>query len=404
MIVQCENCKTRYQFSDALVEGEGVWVRCMSCMHVFFLENPDIIPLTDKVEEETTPEVSDGESPEAALGAWDTPIATVEKPSAEDLEIEKEPVYISDEAVEESYGTGEREISIDDVPVTPDETSQEGIHEEDSTFEIEIDRDESDGFQTVSLDKEEPEEASPESIDEVFGESGGTEISEQPPEEAPEEMETFGETGEDEWERFPDETQMEEPEEHRRSFSLKKLIVYLIISLLIVSGVYLWLFPDTVKRLVSRLPDIAGIEMIKAKMGISQPDMGTIAEAITFRDVKERFTQHWIYGNILVVEGSVVNGNNFGVQKIRVRGNLLDASGNLLVKEEAFCGNILTDEELGNLTEKEIRKKLFEPLGRDVSNVDVPSQADIPFMLVFTNPPKKAGEFTVELASVEPAS
>jgi len=404
VIVQCEKCKTRYQFDDSIIEGEGVWVRCMSCMHVFFLENPDIVPLTDTVEEEPASQAYDEEPSDAALGAWDTPIATAEEPPAEDREVEEEPVYISDEAVEEELGAGEREISIDEVPVERDEISHETTHKEERAFEIEIDRDEGEDLQTVILDKEEPEERPSESIDAVFGESGRDEISEQPPEAELDERKIFAETGEEEWEGIRDEVETEERQGSRRAFSLTKLIVYLIILLLIVGGVYLWLFPDRARNLVSRLPDIAGVNMIKNTIGISKPDVTTIAEGITFKDVKERFTQHWIYGNILVVEGSVVNGNDFGVQKIRVRGNLLGASGNLLMKEEASCGNILTDEELGNLTEKEIRTKLSEPLGRDVSNVDVPPQADIPFMLVFTNPPKEAGEFTVELASVEPAS
>jgi predicted Zn finger-like uncharacterized protein len=38
MIIQCRKCDTRFRFDDALVEGEGVWVRCSRCQHVFFQE------------------------------------------------------------------------------------------------------------------------------------------------------------------------------------------------------------------------------------------------------------------------------------------------------------------------------------------------------------------------------
>jgi len=40
MIIQCRKCDTRFRFDDTLIEGEGVWVRCSRCQHVFFQERP----------------------------------------------------------------------------------------------------------------------------------------------------------------------------------------------------------------------------------------------------------------------------------------------------------------------------------------------------------------------------
>ncbi len=40
MIIQCRQCEARYRFDDALIVGEGVWVRCSRCQTVFFQENP----------------------------------------------------------------------------------------------------------------------------------------------------------------------------------------------------------------------------------------------------------------------------------------------------------------------------------------------------------------------------
>lgn len=36
MIIQCLKCETRFRFDDTLIEGDGVWVRCSRCQHVFF--------------------------------------------------------------------------------------------------------------------------------------------------------------------------------------------------------------------------------------------------------------------------------------------------------------------------------------------------------------------------------
>ena len=40
MIIQCRQCRTKYTFENALMRGDGVWMRCNRCQHVFFLDNP----------------------------------------------------------------------------------------------------------------------------------------------------------------------------------------------------------------------------------------------------------------------------------------------------------------------------------------------------------------------------
>jgi predicted Zn finger-like uncharacterized protein len=40
MVVQCKRCGTKFNFDEALIEGEGVWGRCGQCKNVFFLNNP----------------------------------------------------------------------------------------------------------------------------------------------------------------------------------------------------------------------------------------------------------------------------------------------------------------------------------------------------------------------------
>ena len=41
MDVQCERCKTEYEFDDALVSGRGTTVRCTNCGHQFKVRGPD---------------------------------------------------------------------------------------------------------------------------------------------------------------------------------------------------------------------------------------------------------------------------------------------------------------------------------------------------------------------------
>lgn len=40
MIIQCRQCRTKYSFDDVLMQGDGVWMRCSRCQHVFFHDSP----------------------------------------------------------------------------------------------------------------------------------------------------------------------------------------------------------------------------------------------------------------------------------------------------------------------------------------------------------------------------
>lgn len=43
MIIQCRQCRTKFRFDDALMEGDGVWMRCSHCQHVFFQDSPQTV-------------------------------------------------------------------------------------------------------------------------------------------------------------------------------------------------------------------------------------------------------------------------------------------------------------------------------------------------------------------------
>jgi predicted Zn finger-like uncharacterized protein len=57
MIIQCRKCETRFRFDDQLIEGDGVWVRCSRCQHVFFQDRPAaVIPSVRVSDARRTPE------------------------------------------------------------------------------------------------------------------------------------------------------------------------------------------------------------------------------------------------------------------------------------------------------------------------------------------------------------
>ncbi|MBW2636232.1 MAG: zinc-ribbon domain-containing protein [Deltaproteobacteria bacterium] len=203
------------------------------------------------------------------------------------------------------------------------------------------------------------------------------------------------------------EGEKEAPLEEKITLKKKKVLwsplelaAYLVVVILVVGGAYMWLFPDLVGKVVDRIKTLPVVERI---VGAEEEIKGVDVEktAIEITDIEEKYIENWVIGNILVVEGMVVNNNDYSVSEIRVRGKVLNESGDSIMEVESYCGTIISDEELTNLTEIEIRQELSNPYGSGFPNKDIPNGGKIPFMLVFTRPAEGASEFTVELAGVE---
>ena len=192
----------------------------------------------------------------------------------------------------------------------------------------------------------------------------------------------------------------------------KKTAIFLILIILLSGGIYLWTSPLAIEGILNRvLPQVEkfigvlpGAEKFLGTKSRDIPNEYLSGLGVDLINVKERFMKNWVAGDIIVVEGFAVNNNKCAVSDIRVRGKILDSSGDILAEDESNCGNILTDDELKSLTEKEIVKELSNPYGRDFSNAEIKPGADIPFMLVFTMHAGEASEFLVELAGIEAAN
>jgi hypothetical protein len=130
---------------------------------------------------------------------------------------------------------------------------------------------------------------------------------------------------------------------------------------------------------------------------------GASGGAINFSDVKERFTKSTASGDPLVISGLAVNEYEYPVARVKLRGKILDKTGKLLGEVDTYAGNLLTDNELNRLKDKEILAELQRPEGSDMPNTSIRPRASIPFMIVFINPPQEVDEFIIELSGVEKA-
>ena len=92
MIIQCEQCQTKFKLDDSKVADKSIKVRCARCKHVFSVTGPQGVPDDSASFAQNTPvyqvedlEVTTGSTPETALGfESDTP---PEKDSSDNLDL-----------------------------------------------------------------------------------------------------------------------------------------------------------------------------------------------------------------------------------------------------------------------------------------------------------------------------
>ncbi|MBW2599376.1 MAG: zinc-ribbon domain-containing protein [Deltaproteobacteria bacterium] len=346
MIIQCKECGTKYRFDKSQIEGEGIWVRCSRCEAVFFQENP-LAEIASLIESMETGGEPPGEINEEQAEDIDRMFSEAETKDDGQEPEQEETSEAADEIIDDRGAGGE----------PPGEINEEQAEDIDRMFsEAETKDDEQEPKQ------EETSETADEIIDDA-GESGREEI-------------------------------------RRPSTSGRKIALFLLI-ILISGGIYLWFSPHT--RDVVSTEVLSRVEKIFGIKSNNVPDTGLYELEVSLTNVKERFVKNLIAGDIMVIEGFAVNNNECAVSNIKIRGKILDSSGNVLSEEESNCGNILTDDELKGLTEKEIRKELSNPYGREFSGIDIKPGKEVPFMLAFVMPAGEASEFVVELAGIEVA-
>ena len=122
---------------------------------------------------------------------------------------------------------------------------------------------------------------------------------------------------------------------------------------------------------------------------------------VKLQDVRYRRINNYILGQIGVLEGTAMNRAEFPLARIQVKGEIVDAYSVVLGERSSYAGNILTDEELTNLSEEEIIMKLLQPEGLKNSNDKIMPNGQIPFMIVFPNEPLGVIKTTVVTIGAE---
>jgi len=184
-----------------------------------------------------------------------------------------------------------------------------------------------------------------------------------------------------------------------------KIALWSVLVIVVIPGLFYYyaffMYPELGQQIFSSSENL--VKIVNEYRGIKEPvNSGTlINQMIKIQDVRYRRINNYTLGQIGVLEGTAVNRAEYPVSRIKIKGEIVDAYSVVLGERTDFAGNILTDEELTNLSEEEITAKLQRPEGLNNSNDKILPGGQIPFMIVFSNEPSGVIKTTAVVAGAE---
>jgi hypothetical protein len=114
-----------------------------------------------------------------------------------------------------------------------------------------------------------------------------------------------------------------------------------------------------------------------------------VQPTVTITDsVQAYYLENLHSGQVLVIEGEVLNESSKPVSFVMIEGKLYNNNDAVAQVQRCYAGNSLTRKEIANLKIPEIQDKIMYREGKNLKNVRIPPGGRVPFMLIFHNLPE----------------
>ena len=400
MVIICPECSTKFRVKAERIPDAGAKVRCARCKHVFLVQKP--------IEEEPliiAPPISELPTEE--------PPPTVEPSPVPDYEQTSEPVPVPEpvtEPIPEPVANNEAE----DFSAEPEENG----FSYDQFRELDTDKDDDFTFGAAEEEDEqisappvveEPEQATEESFsfsgpadepvasepepvendDELKLPEHGKSMSEEEitsifADDAPESSAT--ETA------VPPHQPPAQPVAQKSgpTSSIIRVLLLLILGLAIIAGALYYVNgPEQIEQVIQQL--------------FGQHIQPGAEGRISLDELEGTFVNNQEAGELFVIRGAATNYYREPRASIQVKGIIFDQNGKPLLQKTIFCGNPITDQELQTLPFSKLEEMMRNQFGKAMDNMKVNNKETIPFVIAFRDLPKNLSEFSVDIASSEPA-
>ncbi len=169
---------------------------------------------------------------------------------------------------------------------------------------------------------------------------------------------------------------------------LTKLLLGLLLLCLLGGGAYWYFF-------------LRGIPEVQ---GVSGEDLARKVEMLTMRNVRQYIVENEKVGKVFVIEGRVVNEFPSPKALIAVQAAIYDKDKKVLSEKKQWAGTQLSLFQLQVLSQKEMESFLGNKLEILTNNTNVKQGGEVPFMVLFYDPPNTVTEFGVKIVDVQDAS
>jgi predicted Zn finger-like uncharacterized protein len=173
-----------------------------------------------------------------------------------------------------------------------------------------------------------------------------------------------------------------------------RLLIWLGVIVLLAGGAFL-----LVKK--SFLPSQGTAPVVGVKRSLT---IATQKPNITILEpVQAYFLENENIGQIFIVEGAVRNDYTNPVSFVLLEGKLYTTDNKVYQTQKFYCGNIMSREELTRLKVADLQNRMMNREGKDLVNVHIAPQGQVPCMVVFHNLPglQQLSDYSIGVVNVD---
>jgi predicted Zn finger-like uncharacterized protein len=122
---------------------------------------------------------------------------------------------------------------------------------------------------------------------------------------------------------------------------------------------------------------------------VQKPPVGPDKPVVTIAEnLKAFYLENTHAGEVLVIEGEVLNKSDKPVSFVMVEGKLFNRKDSVVLTQRCYAGNPLSRKEIIHLKLSELQEKMLNREGAKLKNVRIPPSGEVPFLLVFHDLPE----------------
>ena len=181
--------------------------------------------------------------------------------------------------------------------------------------------------------------------------------------------------------------------------SRKSSPVLIVLLLLVGAGVAAYMFWDKIQE---QFPFLSGEDPPEETPPPEEHPPGLPYDFSFSENLNHMFMDNSKVGRIFVIQGMVVNDYDTPKELIKLEAQLLDAQGGILASKTQIIGTTLSHYQLETFSEEELEAAINNEVAVLLSNTNVPPGGEVPFVIVFYNPPEDlVNEFVLRVVEAK---